>query len=361
MKEQQNIFDPGNIDQRIKKSTMNQTIYNTKLGLYKNFPNMKSNSFSYMSNFSPGVPNNICDVQIVHEHMLDAAEKYSQKGTQNYSNTSYPVIINMVGPEFSGTNMELSENMRDEIINLRTTFCGSCSLGDYYPVKKNECVYNKLITVIRPKTVNTFLPYNNTYKVALITVCPINCEELLSENKMTSTDYANTCTTIECIFQAAVAGNHKILILPPFGHECENNPVGDIIRIYNYYIFKYSHLFSKIIIAIPPHHPSTIFREYRNDIICPFKLVTDVDKKYEQDMMKENLMKNSAISSRTNMENIQHISENDEQDENITQMPQHEKEHNENITQTNQQDQQIDPEQMKMFMQMMNNYNKQNL
>ena len=291
------IFDPRKIDDRMRKQLANTTIYQVKNGLYQKFPIFKLISFSYIPNYDPGVPNNICDVEVVYDHVLDAAEKYADKGV-NYSMTSglNPIVVNVVGKEFNGSNLELCQNMRDQIINIRTTFCSAVGTHPPFPIKEDECVYSKLITVVKTKYPTTFLAPQDTYRIGLITVAPLQIkkERLLSDNKMCSEDFAKTLIIIECIFQAAISRNHYVLVLPPFGHEDDNNPVDDIVKIYNYCIYKYGHMFKKIIIGIPQFYPKPVFDAYVKGIIKPIELVNIIDKKYEQDDMKNSLMKTSA-------------------------------------------------------------------
>jgi hypothetical protein len=299
MKSQQNmqqIFDPKKLDPRSKRTLINQTIAQTKIGLYKAFPKFKSISCQFTSNFNPGVPNNICEVDVVYDHILDVAELYAEKGI-NYTQTNNmnPVIINVVGREFSGSNLETCENIRDEIVNIRTTFSNTIGSNPPYPMNEEECVYSRVVTIIRPKQPIQWLAYPQTYRTAMITVAPIKIEKLLSDNKMSCMDFGKTCTVIECIFQAALAKGHPILILPPFGHEDDNNPIDDIIKVYNYCIFKYGHLFKKIIIGVPPHYPQSVFKAYQKDIIKPQDIVTIVDKQFEQEEMKKSLMEKSQV------------------------------------------------------------------
>ena len=285
------VFDPSKIDQRMKKTLMNQTISYSKIGPYKMVPKFKPLTFQFINNFNPGVPSNICEVKIVYEHVLDVLEHYSEKGINYTSNNNMnPVVLNIVGRDFTGSNLESNEEIRDEIINLRTTFNSSLSTSPPFPLKEDECVYMKSITVIRPKHVYGFYGFPQSYRTALITVSPLKTEKLLPENRMSSIDFIKTCTIIESIFQVAICKNHPVLILSPFGHEEDNNPVDDIIKIYNYCIFKYGHFFKNIIIGIPPHYPKVVFQNYEKNIAKPQELVVEVDKQFEKDELKKSLL-----------------------------------------------------------------------
>jgi hypothetical protein len=225
---------------------------------------------------------------------------YAEKGTNYVSgNNMNPVILNVVGKEFSGTNLESNENVRDQIINIRTTFNNSIGTNNVYPMKEDECVYSKIVTVIRPKNPMIFLPYQQTFRTAVITAAPIPAEVLLDGDKMMVSDFIKTCTIIECVFQTAISTRHTVLILSPFGHEEDNNPVEDIIKIYNYCILRYGHLFKKIIIGVPPRYPKGIFQSYEKGIIKPTELVTPIDKKYEQEELKRSLIEQGVNNVNT--------------------------------------------------------------
>lgn len=319
--------DPKKMDPRVKKNIINQNINQSKIGLYKKYPNFNPITCQLIQNFNPGLPDKLCDVKVVHEHVIDVAEKYAEKGL-NFTSTNNmnPVILNTVGKEFSGTNFESSVDIRDQIINMRTSFNNTVGTNSPYPTKDSDCVFSKSVTVIRSKNIvnGGFLPYNQTFRVAMITTTPIACTEFLSNNKMTSTDYLKTLSIIECVFQTAIAGKHPILILCPFGHDEDQNPIDDIIRIYNYCILKYSHRFKEIIIGVPPFYPVSVFEIYGKKILKPLDMVQSVDAKYDQEQMKQNLLApkvvNVKFGSNSSFNSNSNSSKNDQQLQQMMQM-----------------------------------------
>lgn len=309
------VFNPLKINPQTKKNLMTQTITQTKIGMYKQFPKPRSLPFSHTSNFNPDIPNNICETEVIYEHVIDIAEKYADPHQHNginffTNNNKNPVVLNIVGKEFAGTNLETNEHVRDEIINIRTTFNNSIGSNGLYPMKDDECIYAKNIVVIRPKnpfSPQPFLPYSQIYRLAMITTCPIVTTKLLSGNRMNSHDFVATCTIIECVFQTAIATNHTVLILSPFGHEDDNNPVDDIITIYNYCILKYGHMFEKIIVGVPPHYPEGIYKTYAEGIINLNELVSEIDKKYEKEELRNNLIARGEMAKAYNQNNLTKI------------------------------------------------------
>jgi len=256
-------------------------------------------------------------------------------------NQMYPVVVNIVGKNFDGSNLEINDNIRDVLMNIRTTFSNTFPTKTEFPLKKDESTYLKIVTVIRPScpienNQNKFLPITKSFSHSMITVSPIETQKLLSgknfiDGKMCSKDFITTTTTIECIFQLANHKQHQVLILPPFGHnEHDNNPIDDIIKIYNYCIYKYGQYFKKIIIAIPKYYPKEIFDKYNNEIIKPNKLILDIEKKYEKEALKKQVMQQQSMLSDIKIEQKQHEK-------------QHEKENKQEFTQ----------DQINLFMKMM--------
>jgi len=290
---QPELIDPNKIDPRVRKNIINQNITQTQIGLYKKYPNFRPVLFELVQNFTPGVPTNICDVRVEYQHVLDVAEPYVEKGINfTSSNNMNPVILNVVGRDFTGTNFESSEEIRDQVINMRTSFNNTSGSNPPYPLKGSACVYTRSLTIIRGKNMVSggFLPFPQTYRVAMITTTSTKSTTLLSQNRMNSHDYLTTLESIECVFQAAIAGKHPILILAPFGHDIDNNPISDIISIYNFCILKYGHRFKQIIIGVPPFYPKAVFETYNNNIIKPQNIVESVEEKYEQEELKNNLL-----------------------------------------------------------------------
>lgn len=294
------IFNPSKIDKSSKRTLINNNINQSRVGLYKNLAKYDSISVGYTS-CDPGKADSICDVKVIYEHSLDIAEQYADIGTNNFTrfNKMNPVILNVIGKDFTGDSFETSEDMRDEMINIRTTFCDNPKKNNIFPLKDNHCVHTPLVNVIRPKDPSTNLPWPQCYRVGLISSAPIPQTSVVK--KMSSCDFLKTCTIIETVFQTAFGLNHPVLILSPFGHEEDNNPVTDIIKIYNFCILKYGHKFQNIIIAIPPYYPKQIFDLYNDNIIKPNELVKQIDIKYDgllvQRKIKETLIPTNESES----------------------------------------------------------------
>jgi len=174
-----------------------------------------------------------------------------------------------VGDDFVGSNYPQSEGIRDDTYNIRTNYNTITKNNNPFPLKQNECVYNRFVTVIRDTNLQPITDLQNLYRFGLITVAPINKPKLLDENRMISTEFIKTMCIIETIFQTAIAGSHNVLVLTPFGNTEDDVPQEDIVKIYNSCIFKYGHRFNKIIIAIPIWYGTYIFDLFNEQIIRP--------------------------------------------------------------------------------------------
>jgi hypothetical protein len=297
------VYNPLKESEKDKAYLAGQTMSQVVAGTYKLFHKFAHAPFGFQKNYEPPEPSGICEVEVVSDHILDVVEKYSEKGP-NYkatpNNGMNPITVNVVGREFVGSNLEINEEIRDELMNIRTNFSGTLNDSRAFPLKNDECTYLKFVTIIRQSypSPQRFLPHPLTFRTALITISPTQtdpsnyvegCNYL--DGKMNANDFVDTLTTIECIFQLAFLKRHPVLILPPFGHnEKDNNPVNDIVKIYNYCIFKYGHLFKKIIIGIPKYYPKEILKTYQAGIINPMDLVKHIDKKYDKEAFSKQII-----------------------------------------------------------------------
>jgi len=293
------VFNPKKMDNTTKRSLIMQNIGQSRAGWYKNFPKCESVSIPY-SACDPGKTDNICQVKVVHEHALDVAEQFCEIGTQSFTknNNLNPVILNIVGKDFTGDNFESCEDIRDEMMNIRTLFCANPIKPGTYPIKDQNCVHTPYVNVIRTKNPSVGLPWEKCYRVGFITTTPI--QQGTAVRKMSSSDFVKTCSIIENVFQIAIGLGHSVLILTPFGHEEDNNPVDDIIMIYNFCIMKYGHKLKSIMIAIPPYYPRDLYLLYLQQIVKPNEIVQEIDNKHEglmvQKTIQENITKNCSYS-----------------------------------------------------------------
>lgn len=299
--------DPTKMDLSQKRMIIQQNMTNSKVGLYKSFPKPQPSFNEFHSTYNPTL-DSLFNVSVVYEHSIDAAEKYAMKGTNlSQTNGSCPVIVNTVTKDFIGTSFETSAELRDEMLNLRTNMCSLFGTGNYARESllsddKSRCYYSSMVFAIRDKHFN-FLPYPNVYRFGMITIAPIDKPKLIKNTKMCCDDYIKTCSLIETIFQTAIAKEHKALILPPFGYLEDENPTDDIIKIYNYCIYKYAHKIGNIIIAIPPYCSKDIFDMYNIGIVRPEIITKDVDIEFDVQEYEDKLLEESSTKKKRSVEN----------------------------------------------------------
>lgn len=287
---------PQNIDKSTKRMMINKNISECRAGVFKTIPKYESLSCDFCP-VELGKATSICNVSVVYEHGLDVAQNYAEIGIRNFTqnNKLNPVILNVIGNEFSGSNFESSEDFRDDLMNLRTSFCSKEMKQSIFPIKDICCVHTPFVTVIRPKNPHIFNTAEQCYRIGFISATPIQQTGLVKN--FTSTDYLNTLAIIENVFQIAIGYDHQVLILVPFGHEEDNNPIGDIIKIYNQCILKYGHKFKSIIIAIPPHYPKPVYNVYSSEILKPNEIVQKVDNKYNGLMIQQKIQEKMVDSN----------------------------------------------------------------
>ena len=276
------------MDPIMKKTLISHTINQTKIGIYKDLTKTRPITISYIDNYVPKAHQNVCEVMVYYRHSADIAEEYAAET---------PVIMNVVGSEFGGTNFESNKDIYDEMINIRTTFNNTIGSINPYPIRGTDCVYAKTLHIIRPNNnLMGFKEVSNVKTCGLVTVATESKIKLV-KSIMSVENYVKTYMKIECLFQAAIANFHNTIILTPFCYEHNSKtknkyPQDDIIKIYNYCIFKYGECFKYIIIAVSTVYPEEVYKLYNNKIVRPQLLVTDIDKIYDQKIIQNNLEKN---------------------------------------------------------------------
>jgi hypothetical protein len=266
------LQNPAKLDMPAKRALISQNMNYSRVGIYKNLMKTPHIKVKYETK-NLEKPTNICNVSVVFEHPLDIAQKYSEIGTNNFTKTNNfnPAVLNVIGKDFTGDDFESSDEIRDEYMNIRTTFCTNIIKKNFYPINEKECIYTPYVHVIRQKNVYNLNNLNSVYRVNYISAIPIQQKK---STKFSSTDLINTLAIIENIFQVAMKFNNKVLILSPFGNTIlDNNPTEDIIMLYNLCIMKYGHNFNEIVVAIAPYYGKELYNEYEKKIINPNEIV----------------------------------------------------------------------------------------
>jgi len=285
---------------KTKQAFINQNISHSKFGMYSQCVTGPCIKNMFNQNFNIGEVNNICEVDVVNMHAIDAIKEYCQLGFNAGFKDGWinPVSMCTVGDDFIGSNYPQSEGIRDDTYNIRTNYNTITKNNNPFPLKQNECVYNRFVTVIRDQNLNPITDLQNLYRFGLISVAPINKPKLLDENRMHSVDFIKTMCTVETIFQTAIAGSHNVLVLTPFGNTEDDVPQEDIVKIFNSCIFKYGHRFKKIIVAVPIWYGTYMFDLFSNEIIRPQLFEEESETKIKKKKSKE------VVKTKSKSENL---------------------------------------------------------
>ena len=265
-----------------KQNMINLNISHSRYNTYSKCFAGKTMRMCFSNNFNVGVINQICNVTVVHRHAFDVLSDISNKGFSATLNKGInPACVCVVGNEFDGSRLQNSENIRDELVNLRSNFNVIVADRDHcFPLKETDCAYNQSLTIIRDNLLVALRPETDIYRCGLITSAPLYKPRLIDDSRMAYDDFLKMFTTVENIFQTAIKTNHNFLILPPFGHTDDEVPQEDIIKIYNSCIFKYGHKFKFIVIAISPIDKKELFELFDSSIVKPQLLVKEIDEKF---------------------------------------------------------------------------------
>jgi len=329
------FYDPRRMNKQSKTALVRENFRDARIGFYKRITKYDSKPIPYSDDCDPGKANHICEVKVVHDHALDVAEQFSEVGATGFTkgNKMNPLILNVVGKDFDGNDFASTEDLRDELINMRTSFCSNPIKPNIFPIKNQYCVYTPYVIVMRNRDL-TPKTWENCYRINLISTSPLIPENGELIRKFSSKEFSETLAIIENVFQAAILESHHCLILTPFGHEADNNPVDDIIKIYNFCIMRYGHKFKSIVVAIPSHYNKEIYLKYLNEIVKPNEIVQVIDDKYDGIQMHKKLK-----------EKMKEDNNSDEQGE--TETSSHD------INNSAGSNSEISPRQMMAFMQMM--------
>lgn len=238
------------MDLRLKKRIITHNTYLCKFTPLNKLPMFLSLKYCYNQNFNCEEHELVtfCDVLVKPYHSLILAKEYKTKGYN-------PMIVTTVANNFDGSNMNSSEGMHDDVINLRTNFQISINANGLYPIKDSDIACVPVLTVIRDEIFN--VTPQNLFQIGLIVASPIDNIKLNNESLLLE-DYFKIKEVVETIFQTASLRNHDVIIFGDFGCKRNKYPVKDIIDIFNICILKYGHFFKFIVFCIPSNDNAKI-------------------------------------------------------------------------------------------------------
>lgn len=229
------------MDNKLRKHYILETMNECTNGIYNSLPIDKSQKNFFNENFNIAPPVKYCDVEVIRFHAIDISYGMVKQGLK-------PLLINIVMPDFSGSNLEACTGIKDECIVLRTNFFKTINTFGLYPIDFLGVVYSPVVHIVRNDSMQ-FLEKSNVFNVSLATFS-IKPEPEIKKELLVNNEYFIMKKTIETIFQTAISYGNDCIIFNDLGCISYNYPISDICLILNGCIYKYGHLFKKIIVAI---------------------------------------------------------------------------------------------------------------
>ncbi len=257
-------------DNRTKRQYFDKLIYDCKFGVYKSLRIKEPVKYYYDDDYNIPPPYEYCITSITENHPIDISCKYVKMGQK-------PIMVNFVENTFtSNSNMSISENMHDPVINMRTNFFQTllfASGEQVYPITEHETV-NTNVNVLRNASMSN---------LSLQDVVPINIitSILPSIDIKESNNYEIVSNIFEAIFQTACNYSFDTLILNDMGIKTKKYDVGMVCDMINTNIYKYGHLFKNLDIGytITSHSDKGCFAYLSKHLVYPQKYIIEYIEK----------------------------------------------------------------------------------
>ena len=279
-----NTINSKNIDQRLCNTIINQNMQQSSVGIYKECPNANSLKFNFVE-YEPEVGTHVCNVSIFNKHPIDIIFELSDTGLNIPCQT---ILLNPMGLNFDGINIESSEGIYDPNIFLRTNYGHLIKKNSNIFLSKNDTdvIYTKNVTIIRDGNYK-FMGLHNVVLMGVVMLFPPNDIQFIKnkENKhvLNSTTFLKLQMIIESAFQLCICDTYSVVVVSIY--PIENIPIDDQLLIYNYCILKYGHKFKNIIFGIQTNDIQ-MFNYIDSNMMKPQDITKDIDSKYETEIMK---------------------------------------------------------------------------
>lgn len=290
---------------RMCRAIINDNLYRSVHTSHSRVPRAMYKKGTYCNNVNIGGIDSICTVDVIDKHPIEIAEAFTQKKGYNYlTRQQRPTIVQTIGSDFVGSELDSLKGIRDLQFVLRSNFAGMCKPNRLDELKHNECLFFPIVTVIRDMA-GGLINFNELFSFTLILSEPLSNPEKLSESKFTIKDFFGTLEKIETVFQTAIYNDTKILIFSPYGlDDVDDNPPEDIIKIFNFCILKYGHRFQSIIFSMPSAYGKELYEMFDENIIKPNMSTKHIDKEYESRKMHFKLENLGEIDDLKGKKNI---------------------------------------------------------
>lgn len=167
-----------------------------------------------------------------------------------YLNDSNPVLLNMADPYEPGGAVEIGSGAQEENIFRRSNYFLTLLKRPLYPLKDEECIYSKDVTIFR----NDDFSFHEPRKVSIIASASVSYPDTVKDShgilRFKKEDYDLEYRKIEQIFKTAKYFGHDSLVLSAYGCGAFKCPAEDVSLIFKDIIKKYQGFFKHIVFAI---------------------------------------------------------------------------------------------------------------
>lgn len=185
----------------------------------------------------PSAPAEKQNVFVFHEYFLDAAESFASK---HYS----VLLVNNSSPNEPYSALD-SGAAGDEFDLFRKSNYALSMHESHYPISNNEMIFTPKFTVYKD---SDYLKHPSPFELASLAISPVNSPEIISisegdqsQRETYASDSAKSLMSdkISAIFDFAESRGFDCLLINNFGGGKFNNPVLDLIEMYNDSIAKH--------------------------------------------------------------------------------------------------------------------------
>jgi uncharacterized protein (TIGR02452 family) len=157
-----------------------------------------------------------------------------------------PMVLNMASYICPGGGVKKGSCAQEEDLFRRSNYY-QCLSKEFYPLKMNEVIYSPEVIVIKDKNNEKM---KKGFKVSCLACPAIRKPKLEKNGEYNEEDLKIMDMKIDMIFKVGYFHNHDSLILGALGCGAYENPIEEVINIFNEKIEKYWRCFKKIGFAI---------------------------------------------------------------------------------------------------------------
>lgn len=244
----------------------NDTLYRTQ-----STSSVKSIKYNYNPIFQ-WKPKYQTSIHVVNDDTIDSGLTLINYGYN-------PLILNFADDCFPGGCVELGSGAQEESIFRRTNYHMTLKINEFYPIKKNECVYSPNVSVIKMAEQQRWQLLPNPIFINLI-ACPgiknphLNYDEN-NHSSFNAEDEKIFIDKVRLICQTAYYHNHDSLVLGALSCGAWKGPVEHIAKLFKQVINEYHGMFKIVVFAIMCQ-PTHYINQNSTDSMNIYKIFTHI-------------------------------------------------------------------------------------